>query len=65
MSYNTSTQVSHADRAIAGFLVAGIMFVTGYILVRANLARSAPQDPSALTSVVPHEATLWSDGLGR
>jgi len=66
MSYNTSTtQVSNADRAIAGLFAAGIMFVAGYTAVRMGLSQAVPQDASGINPVVPHEATLWADGFSN
>lgn len=61
---NTSAQVAAQERAFVGLMVAGVMFVVGYTLVRVNMAQSeAPQSPNVITNVVPHEATLWSDGF--
>ena len=62
MSYNTSTRVSSTDRAIAGLLVAGVMFVLGYTVVRTSLSqtteRAIPEDAEV---VIPHQAALWAD----
>ncbi|MGB7087343.1 MAG: hypothetical protein WBD47_17425 [Phormidesmis sp.] len=70
MDYNTSTRVSThsstADRAIAGVIVAGVMFVLGYTVVRANLAQTATgsdvaTDEATIQMAVPGEGTLWAD----
>lgn len=62
MSYNTSTRVSPADQAIAGILVAGVMFFLGYTVVRTSLAQTAETTtPEDVQIVIPHEAALWAD----
>ena len=67
MNYNTSTsRTTGTDKAIASVLVAGVMFVLGYTVVRANLAYNAQQTSAGVLGedvevVVPHEGTLWSD----
>lgn len=62
MSYNTSTRVSSGDRAIAGILVAGVMFFLGYTVVRTSLAQTAEsRTPEDVEIVIPHEAALWAD----
>ena len=65
MTYNSSTQTTGLDKAIAGVLVAGVTFILGYTVVRASLAASsapnaAPVD-NDVTVVIPHEGALWSD----
>lgn len=64
MNYTTSTRVSTADRAIAGMLVAGVMFVLGYTVVRTSMAAStqdATSQDADIEVVIPHEAALWAD----
>ena len=65
MSYNTSTHVSTTDRTIAGLLAAGVTFILGYTVVRANLAQTAQAEAGVLGSdvevVVPHAGTMWTD----
>ncbi|MEB3231518.1 MAG: hypothetical protein VKJ64_10945 [Leptolyngbyaceae bacterium] len=64
MTYNTTTQVSGADRVVVSLLAAGMMFVTGYTAVRVSLAQpAADYDASVQINVVPHEGTLWADGF--
>ena len=57
-----STQVSNLDRTLAATLAAFSMFVVGYTAVRVYLAQ--PAVDSAVTTVSPHQATLWSE-LGK
>ena len=57
-----STQVSSLDRTLAATLAAFSMFVVGYTAVRVYLAQ--PAADTAITAVIPHQATLWSE-LGR
>ncbi len=73
MNYNSSARVADAqisgqatgvDKAIAGLLVAGVTFVLGYTVVRANLAASPSTDTAVASDVevvIPHEAALWAD----
>ncbi|MGB3293619.1 MAG: hypothetical protein WBB01_11590 [Phormidesmis sp.] len=64
MNYTSSTHASSADRAIASILVAGVMFVLGYTVVRASMAASTPSataQDSDIEMVIPHEAALWAD----
>lgn len=65
MTYNSSTQTTGLDKAIAGVLVAGVMFVLGYTVIRASLAakstQSAVASDSDVTVVVPGEGTLWAE----
>ena len=58
-----STQVSNLDRTLAASLAAFSMFVVGYTAVRVFLAQPAANAP--VTTVTPHPAAMWSDGLGR
>lgn len=63
---SSAVRTTGTDRAIAGALVAGVMFVLGYTVVRANLAYTAQQTAGGVLGeevevVVPHEGTLWSD----
>ena len=67
MSHSTSTRTttSSTGQAIAGILVAGVMFVLGYTVVRASLAQAdsslATNDTADVQMVVPGEGTLWAD----
>ncbi len=72
MTYNSSNrtagmgQSTGLDRAITGVLVAGVMFVLGYTVVRASLAstttgQAATAADSNVNVVIPHEGTLWAD----
>ena len=68
MTYNSQTRTTRTtgvDRAITGVLVAGVTFILGYTVVRANLAQSAPAtvagDSADAEVVVPGEGTLWAD----
>ena len=66
MSYTTSTaRVSTADRAIAGLLAAGVMFIAGYTAVRMAYSQSATTGENVTYPVAPHEATLWADGFSE
>jgi len=66
MSYTSSTvRVSGADRALAGVLAAGIMFVAGYTAVRMALAQPSANADNVTYPVAPHEATLWSNGFSE
>lgn len=58
-----STQVSSLDRTLAASLAAFSMFVVGYTAVRVYLAQPSANAPVA--AVMPHQASMWSDGLGR
>ncbi|MEM7794189.1 MAG: hypothetical protein AAF579_07005 [Cyanobacteria bacterium P01_C01_bin.118] len=58
-----STQVSSLDRTLAASLAAFSMFVVGYTAVRVYLAQPSTNAPVA--TVTPHQASMWSDGLGR
>ena len=58
-----STQVSSLDRALAASLAAFSMFVVGYTAVRVYLAH--PSTDAPISAVTPHQASMWSDGLGR
>lgn len=75
MNHSTSTRTTTSSTgqailetrgyAIAGILVAGVMFVLGYTVVRAGLAQA---DSSLVTNesadvqvIVPGEGTLWAD----
>lgn len=66
--YNSSTritgQATGVDKAIAGLLVAGVMFVLGYTVVRASLATS-PKPITATTNdaevIVTHQGVMWKD----
>lgn len=57
-----STQVSNLDRTLAAALAAFSMFVVGYTAVRVYLAQPAANN--TVTTVAPHQATLWS-ALGK
>jgi hypothetical protein len=66
MIHNSSAQsgqISGVDRAIASLIVAGVMFVLGYTVVRAAAAQTeAPvQGATEVNVVVPGEGTLWAD----
>ena len=67
MSHSTSTRTttSSTGQVIAGILVAGVMFVLGYTVVRASLAQAdsslATNDTADVQMVVPGEGTLWAD----
>ncbi len=64
-NYNT-TQISGADRVLAASLAAFSMFIVGYTATRVYLSQgeTGNQSPAAETTVIPHQATLWSE-LGR
>ena len=58
-----STQVSNLDKTLAASLAAFSMFVVGYTAIRVYLAQPAANAP--VTTVTPHQSSLWSSGLGR
>lgn len=75
MNHSTSTRTNASSTgqaildtrgyAIAGILVAGVMFVLGYTVVRAGLAQAdsslAANDSTEIQMAVPGEGTLWAD----
>lgn len=64
MRSNTSLQISAQERALMGLMVAGVMFVAGYTIVRVNLSMSEPRvSPDTIVNPVPSEGTLWADGF--
>jgi len=64
MQSRVSTQTSSLDRVLAASLAAFSMFVVGYTATRVYLNQPAGQATLPEASVIPHEASLWSD-LGR
>ena len=64
MEFQTSTQTSTLDRILAASLAAISMFVLGYTVTRVYLGQTSAQNPQAESTVIPHQASLWSD-LGR
>ena len=48
----------------AGLLAASALFIVGYTLTRTVLFQPSVQsETSALSTVIPHEATLWNADL--
>ena len=61
---STNTQTSTCDRVLGVSLAALSMFVVGYTATRVYFSQAQSQDNLTETSVIPHQAELWSE-LGR
>lgn len=64
---NTSTQTSSWEKALGLSLAAFSMFVVGYTATRVYFSQPVAQNNTTNatpTSVIPHQASLWSE-LGR
>ena len=64
MHINNSSQVSSLNRALGVTLAAFSMFVVGYTASRVVLTQAGNEATVTESTVVPHQATMWSD-LGR
>ena len=64
MHLNTSTQTSSLERFLGFSLAAFSMFVVGYTATRVYFNQPQSQVNLTETSVIPHQASLWSE-LGR
>ena len=65
MHLNTSTQTTSLEKAIGFSLAAFSMFVVGYTATRVYFNQPQAQVNNLTeTSVIPHQASLWSE-LGR
>ncbi|MCG8365146.1 MAG: hypothetical protein MJA27_17680 [Pseudanabaenales cyanobacterium] len=64
MDFHASTQTSTLDHVLAASLAAFSMFVVGYTATRVYLNQPSGQNILAESTVIPHQAALWSD-LGR
>ena len=64
MDFQNSVQASSSDRLLAATFAALAMFVVGYTATRVYLNQPADQTSQAPSSVIPHQAELWS-ALGR
>ena len=61
MHINNTTQVSTLHRALGISLAAFSMFVVGYTASRVFLAQNATQTGAIESTVIPHQASMWSD----
>ena len=64
MQINHSTETSTLNRALGVTLAVFSMFVVGYTASRVFLAQGASTTGAMESTVVPHQAAMWSD-LGR
>ena len=65
MHLNKSTQTTSLEKAIGFSLAAFSMFVVGYTATRVYFNQPQVQVNNLTeTSVIPHQASLWSE-LGR
>ena len=64
MQLHNSTQTSTLERVLGFSLAALSMFMVGYTATRVYFSQSPSQDNLTQTSVIPHQASLWSE-LGR
>jgi hypothetical protein len=58
------THVSASDRLLAMGLAAFSMFIVGYTATRLYLSQTDNPSQTVNSSVIGHQATLWSE-LGR
>lgn len=62
MQSHGSVQISSLDRVLAASLATFSMFIVGYSATRIYLNQPAAQTNNAPAStVIPHQAQLWSD----
>jgi hypothetical protein len=61
---NTTNTTSTLDRVLGYSLAALSMFVVGYTATRVYLDRPLENNTASQSTVIPHEAALWS-ALGR
>lgn len=64
MQSRISKQQSKSDQIFAILLATFSMFTVGYTATRVFLTRSSQTSVSSPETVIPHQATLWSD-LGK
>ena len=60
MQSRASTQTSSLDRVLAASLATFSMFVVGYTATRVYLNQPTGQTALPDTTVIPHQAELWS-----
>ena len=64
MYNNNITESSSLERILATALVMFSMFAVGYTASRAFLAQQPAETSVTTTTIVPHQASMWSD-VGR